>query len=91
MNILSISRDSNYNIKGMAAVLVCTQQKNVITTIDLWLKRISDLIKTLKTTKTLLKVSQIFELRSLVLQGTIKDFKTLDSQYHTSKICISDC
>ena len=35
--------------------------------IDLWLKRISDLIKTLKTIKTLLKVSQIFELRSIVL------------------------
>ena len=40
---------------------------------DSWLKRVSDLIKTLKTIKTLLKVSQIFEVRSLVLlQRTIK-------------------
>ena len=38
---------------------------------NLWIKRISDLITAFKTIKTLLKVSQIFELRSLVLlQGT---------------------
>ena len=35
---------------------------------DLWLKCISDLIKTLKTIKTLLKFPKVFfELRSLVL------------------------
>ena len=39
---------------------------------DLWLKHIFDLIKTLKTITTLLKVSQIFELHLLaLLQGKI--------------------